>query len=458
MVLGDSIRHAAMFVLGLLAFVGGASGAETDLNAALQQALEGRGHLGKLLEHVPERTIQNTESATRLVSLLEKTSLEDLLVEVEGVSQLDIVITLFQEAQDAAAIGILTRQGIPHLYRLSNELQPQLSKSSEREFLFLLQVFAGYKTRAGSLRVLRAAREGVLEDHPLWPYVFDPFLFDHNDAVRILQELTKDLPQGQIGRGVLDCANALLAEGGGFEHPFDQDSGVDRLASWLNGSGDDDVSEIQSAVAALPFLKHAKRAELLEVAFHHPHPLVKAEAGWALERLGDSRGRNLLLRISKDVRYSWIARRYLKELGQSKSIPKEVLTPAFLARADLCQFLSHPAENGRPPDQVKILDARSIQWPPTRRKENVWLIQVIDDAESPGGPAYKGIAFVGPRISYQPEMLKDLTEIEQMYGAYCARELAQNADPRIAGQPTPEKGWLLIKSANPKWRRLKRSP
>ena len=120
MVLGDSIRHAAMFVLGLLAFVGGASGAETDLNAALQQALEGRGHLGKLLEHVPERTIQTTESATRLVSLLEKTSLEDLLVEMEGVSQLDIVITLFQEAQDAAAIGILTRQGIPHLHRLSN--------------------------------------------------------------------------------------------------------------------------------------------------------------------------------------------------------------------------------------------------------------------------------------------------------------------------------------------------
>ena len=86
------------------------------------------------------------------------------------------------------------------------------------------------------------------------------------------------------------------------------------------------------------------------------------------------------------------------------------------------------------------------------------MIQVIDDAESPGVPAYKGIAFVGPRISYQPEMLKDLTEIEQMYGAYCAWELAQNADPRIAGQPTPEKGWLLIKSANPKWRRLKRSP
>ena len=285
MVLGDLIRHAAMFVLGLLAFFRGASGAETDLNSALQQALEGRGHLGKLLEHVPERTIQTTESATRLVSLLEKTSLEDLLVEVGGVSQLDVVITLFQETQDAAAIGILTRQGLPHLYRLSNELQPRLSKSSEREFLFLLQVFAGYKTRAGSLRVLRAAREGVLEDHPLWPYVFDPFLFDHNDAVRLLQELTKELPQGQIGRGVLDCANALLAEGGEFQHPFDQDRGVDRLASWLNGSGDDDVSEIQSAVAALPFLKHAKRAELLEVAFHHPHPLVKAEAGWLLNAL-----------------------------------------------------------------------------------------------------------------------------------------------------------------------------
>ena len=115
MVLDDLTRHAAMFVLGVLTLVGRASGAETDLNAALEQAREGRGHLGKLLEHVPERTIQTAESATRLVSLLEKTSLEDLLVEVEGVSQLDVVIALFQEAQGAAAIGILTRQGLPHL-------------------------------------------------------------------------------------------------------------------------------------------------------------------------------------------------------------------------------------------------------------------------------------------------------------------------------------------------------
>ena len=84
MVLGDLIRHAAMFVLGLLAFVRRASGAETDLKAVLQQALEGRGHPGKLLEHVPERTIQTTESATRLVTLLEKTSLEDLLVRSSG--------------------------------------------------------------------------------------------------------------------------------------------------------------------------------------------------------------------------------------------------------------------------------------------------------------------------------------------------------------------------------------
>ena len=458
MVLDDLTRHAAMFVLGVLTLVGRASGAETDLNAALEQAREGRGHLGKLLEHVPKRTIQTAESATRLVSLLEKTSLEDLLVEVEGVSQLDVVIALFQEAQGAAAIGILTRQGLPHLYRLSDELQPGLSKSSEREFLFLLQVFAGYKTREGSLKVLRAAREEVLVDHPLWPYVFDAFLFDHNDAVRLLQELTRDLPQGQIGRGVLDCANALLAEGGGFKHPFDQDPGVQRLASWLSGTGEDDVSEIQSAVAALPFLKHARRSELLEAAIHHPHPLVKAEAGWALERLGDPRGISLLRRISRDVRYSGIARLYLEELGQSKSIPKEVLTPAFLARADLCQFLSHPDEIGKPPDQVEIVDARSIQWPPTRRKENVWLIKAMYDAESSEEPVPAGIAFVGPGIFYQPEMLKGVTEIEQMYGAYCAWELAQNADPRMTGQPTPEKGWSLIKSANPRWRRLKRSP
>ena len=92
------------------------------------------------------------------------------------------------------------------------------------------------------------------------------------------------------------------------------------------------------------------------------------------------------------------------------------------------------------------------------------MIQVIDDAESPGGPAQKGIAFVGPRISYQPEILKDVTEIEQMYGAYCAWEFGPKWRPANYGSTDIGEGLVIDQVGQSQvasletWRRLKRSP
>lgn len=433
-------------------------GAEKTLDDALRKASQGQGHLGKLLEEVPNRTIQSAESATLLIGFLETTTLPKLLEEVEGVSQLDVVISLFQNARGGPAIGVLTRDGLPYMYRWSDELSLDIPEQAEDEFLFLMQLFAGYKTRDGSYRVMQAARKGLLQDHSFWPFVFDAFLYDHRDAVRVLLELSADLPNGQIGMGVLDCSNALSAEGATFKHPFDQDEGIRRFEAWLADQKADDVSDAQSAVAALPFLKHPKRNLLLQAAVDHPHPLIKAEAGWALCKLGDRRGIRLLQSVARNVRYSGIARMYLEELGEEASIPREALEPDFVAMSDLCQFLAHPGEYGIPPDQVEVLNTQTLNWPPSQRQETVWLIRVTYGPGHAGVDPHSGVAFVGAELAYEPERMKDLKSFEQLYGAYCAWELSQKGDPRLIGKPTAEAGLALIQAANPRGRLFRRSP
>ena len=433
-------------------------GAEETLDDALRKAVQGQGHLGKLLEGVPNRTIQSAESATLLIGFLESTTLPKLLEEVEGVSQLDVVIALFQNARGGPSIGVLKREGLPYLYRWGDELSLDIPEQAQDEFLFLMQLFAGYKTRDGSYRVVQAAQKGLLSDHDFWPFVFDAFLYDHSDAIRVLLELTDDLPDGQIGMGILDCSNALSLEGAQFTHPFDQDEGIQRFEKWLAEQEGEGISKSQSAVAALPFLKHPKRNRLLQIAVDHPHPLIQAEAGWALCKLGDRRGVRLLQSVARNVRYSGTARMYLEELGEEAFIPREALEPAFLAKADLCQFLAHPGEYGVPPDQVEIVDTQTLNWPPTRRQETVWLVRVTYGSGHASVDPHSGVAFVGTALFYEPERMKDLKTLDQLYGAYCAWELSETDDPRLVGEPTAEAGWALIQAANPRGRLFRRVP
>ncbi len=452
-------RIGSGLMVGLLCFfVSSSLGAQETLDDALRKAQQGQGHLGKLLKGVSDRTLQSAESANLLVGFLETTNLAKLLEEVEGVSQLDVVIATFQNARGGPAIGVLTREGLPYLYRLSDELSLEIPDQAQDEYLFLMQLFAGYKTRDGSFRVMQAARKGLLPDHPFWPFVFDAFLYDHGDAIRVLTELSGDLPEGQIGMGVLDCSNALLAEGVTFKHPFDQDEGVRRFAVWLADTQTEDVAAAQSAVAALPFLKHPKRNSLLQAAVNHSHPLIKAEAGWALCKLGDRRGIRLLQSVARNVKYSGTARMYLEELGEEASIPREALEPAFLAKADLCQFLAHPGEFGIPPDQLEIVDTQSMNWPPVQRQETVWLIRVTYGPGHARVEPQSGVAFVGPNLAYEPDWVKELKGVDEVYGVYCALELSQKGDPRLKGKPTAEAGLELIRAANPRGRLLRRFP
>ncbi len=43
--------------------------------------------------------------------------------------------------------------------------------------------------------------------------------------------------------------------------------------------------------------------------------------------------------------------------------------------AAFADWLAHPNELGRAPDELKIVDHRTVAWPPTREPKEVWLIR-----------------------------------------------------------------------------------
>src|SRR5690606_4728859 len=95
------------------------------------------------------------------------------------------------------------------------------------------------------------------------------------------------------------------------------------------------------------------------------------------------------------VRTSAMAEAYLVELGEWNAVPARAKEPEFAAAAELCRWLSHPMEYGRPPDDASVLDARTLFWPPANELRRLWIVRYrYDDAEA-GGPAAEGVGLVG---------------------------------------------------------------
>ena len=141
--------------------------APPGLDAALKKSLETGEHLGQALKGVQDRVIRKPATAELLLDVIGDMSLEDALKKSEEVSQLDVIIALFQNAFDAKSIELLKTRGLPYLYGWSDELKSVVDDESSDEFLYMMQLFAGYRTLEGAQRVMSAAEAEILSDHPL---------------------------------------------------------------------------------------------------------------------------------------------------------------------------------------------------------------------------------------------------------------------------------------------------
>ncbi len=400
------------------------------LEAALARGLSPNGDLIHELAQLRDFKVRTAQSAhsiclalARLIELPPETPETPLPTR----TPLDWLVGLFQQVETSEAFEVLLLYGMPPLVQLFDE------RSTRIDLLYLLKLFALYRMEAGADRIIQAVRSGLHREGRLWSVIFRQLDLEHPHAIKVMQALSNPLPEGFIGVAYLDWVNAFCLADRVEEHPFDTDAGHALLHHFLTDQDPLHYSYAQSAAASLPFLKKGNRQELLALSLDHASTDVQLEGAWASAKLGSAAGVNILSRLCRDPAYSKQACQYLRELDLEEAIPKEVQQPAFQAQSELINWLAHPDEFGRPPDEIKLLDARELYWPPTKDRRSVWLFAYrydVEDGETgPSHNAYQnGVGMVGSiTFSLLGETHPGMSA-EDIYALHCCWELEYRGD------------------------------
>ncbi|HMO36345.1 MAG TPA: hypothetical protein PKA06_09900, partial [Gemmatales bacterium] len=401
------------------------------LEAALARGLSPGGDLIHELAQLKDYKIRTAASShaiclalARLIELppeLPETSLPTR-------SALDWLIGMFQQVETREAYEVLLLYGMPPLVQLFDE------RSDRVDLLYLLKLFAMYRLEVGVDRIIQAAQTGLHPEGRLWSVIFRQLDLEHPQADKMMAALRDPLPTGFINIAYLDWVNAFSLADRLSEHPFDTEAGYRLLHKYLTDQNPQRYSYAQSAAASLPFLKHANRKELLALALDHSSTQVQLEGAWASAKMGSSAGVSILSRLCCDPVYSKIACQYLRELELEEAIPRQVQEPEFQARAELIQWLAHPDEFGRPPDDIRLLDTRELYWPPTRDRRQLWLFaysyDVEEEASEHPNPYQQGVGMVGSITFSLLGKTHPSLAAEDIYALHCCWELEYRGDLR----------------------------
>ena len=128
--------------------------------------------------------------------------------------------------------------------------------------------------------------------------------------------------------------------------------------------------------------------------------------------------------------------------------PTSVVWKAITDPAEMCQWLEHPMEFGRPPNEIELIDSRELFWPPTDDRRRLFVFKYryapreADEEEDIGHGLVGSVTF-----ALFGEASADLTPLE-VYGLHCAWELECNRDPRAPKKRTPLAGLSILRKHN----------
>lgn len=420
--------------------------AEGDLRRAIRDGLES-GDLNSALGPYADAAVRTAEEAAAIAELV--ASEPDLLLKpsADGRAPLRAVLGLFQQVETEEAFFVLRDCGLPGLrpiFARLFDLPPSADLGDA--LLFLAKIFALYRAEEDLERIATLARSPKLQDHPLWSVVFQSFGDGHPLRGAVLDAFRDPPPEGFAGVAYLDFANAMAREGS-IPHPFDGPEGAARLESYLLDSDGRRFSHAHSAAAALPFLSEPARGRLLALAFDHPSQRVQLQAGWALAKQGSRAGVDFLARFCLDPRYSAFAVEYLRELDEPNAIPARAMNPDFAAVAEMCRWLTHPMEFGRPPDEAEAYDTRTLFWPPAKERRRLHLVKFRYRGAKPDGSDDVGVGLVGSiTFALFGETTADMPP-EDVYALHCCWELEAENDPQAPARRSLEAGRGLLRKA-----------
>ncbi len=350
---------------------------------------------------------------------------------------------LFQMVDRREVALVLQTEGIPHLVRLY-DASLTLPNRNPSALLFVLKILAMHDRGELVERLAAAAQDPGLCEGFLWSVLFRCLGEDGPLCVQVCARLSQPLPLGFAAVAYLDFANVLCLGGRIARHPYDTAEGRSRLRAWLTAAEGGKTSYATSATVSLPFLTPTEREELLGLAQNHPSADVRMEAAWAAARLGREEGVRALTQLCLDPRTSRLASAYLNDLGRGDAVPEEARAPDFRACAEMCAWLAHPQEFGRPPEQIDLLDTREIYWPPTNDRRRLWLFRYRYPPRREDGTPDDGVGMVGSvTVALFGETTPDMAA-DDVYALHCCWELEWTRDPRAPGKRSVEAGRRLL--------------
>ena len=359
------------------------------------------------------------------------------------------IVGLFQQPTVQEAAVTLRAEALPALLRLYDARlrewrdagPPEGYDSAAGDLLFALKIFAMYRGEEALRRILDAARLPLDSDSYMWSVILSALVeAEPEAATRVAAALREPLPPGSIAVALLDMANTLAREHGVTPHSFDTAQGRELLRVWLTDEDPDHFSYAHSAAASLPFLTDSR--EFFTLAQEHPDVAVRMEAAWAAARGGDVLAVARLQDWSKDPKTRKRAVTYLKELGYEPAPLPEEERLRLDALAEMSQWLEHPSEFGRAPDQLEVYDHRRLFWPPTNDERDVWLLRYRYEDEE--GEPEEGVGMVGSDTFALFGETAPGQPPEDIYALHCVWELQQNRDKRAPEERTAEAGRKLL--------------
>ncbi|MBK7859859.1 MAG: HEAT repeat domain-containing protein [Archangiaceae bacterium] len=233
---------------------------------------------------------------------------------------------------------------------------------------------------------------------------------------------------------VLDLANQLALAGTLKKHPGADH--LDKLRRFIESKNEEEFSDAVSACLALAFIPGDAAEKLLLAAEAHPDSNVRLEATYALARRNHPGSDQKLAKAALDPTTSRRATGYLTESGKAGLIPREVNDPVFAAKSEMLSWLAHPTEYGRPPESIELWDRRTIYWPPTDDKREMFLFKYVYPPKKAGEAADVGVGLVGSvtfSLFGETRPAPQGTP-EDALATHCVWELENKGDPRGKGR------------------------
>jgi hypothetical protein len=360
-------------------------------------------------------------------------------------------------AKTKVAVDAFRAKGLDRLRRIFNRLLDQPTIPEEKDFLlrdryrasvFILQVLAAQKVPGDGSLIVRGARDRRLSGGS-WSMVFEFMERGHSDTWNILEALRDPLPEDSCGDCYLYWSNKFAATGEMLPHPFATKEGIARLARYVSDSDIDDHYSVCWAVRALPFVDDGARSDLLDIADRHSDGRVRLEAAAVRAQTGSKLGAERLIGLCLDPRLANEAIARLETLGLSDRIPAQAREPGFQAMAEMCTWLSHPNENGRPPDEIAVYDTRALNWPPTGDRRQLWILKYRYEPDEWEPEGDEGVGLVGSTTFSLFFVTSAKMKPEEIYALHCCWELRMHGDPAAPKDISAEYGQKKLAEANP---------